>query len=239
MKFFLKPNFRREILIKGIFNKVLPYFFSNYIKFVYATNKWTQINPDITKNFWIEKKPFIWMHWHGQSLMLPNSWSHSKQVLNALVSRHGDGELIANTLNNLNINLIRGAGNPDKLGLKEKGGTAALRTMARVLKNGESVSFTADQPPGPGRVAGKGSIILAKISGCPIIPVAACTSKKYEFNNWDKFTVNYPFGRGVIIWGNPIYIKRNASEDDIEKSRVLLEDSLNKITIEAKEFIKR
>ena len=60
---------------------------------------------------------------------------------------------------------------------------------------------------------------VPKISGCPKIPVAACTSKKYEFNNWDKFTVNYPFGRGVIIWGNPIYIKRNASEDDIEKSR--------------------
>ena len=55
----------------------------------------------------------------------------------------------------------------------------------------------------------------------------------------DKFTINYPFGRGVIIWGNPIYVEKNASEVDIEKSRTLLEDSLNEITIEAKEFIKR
>ena len=38
------------------------------------------------------------MHWHGQSLMLPNNWAHNSQKLNALVSLHGDGELIAHCL---------------------------------------------------------------------------------------------------------------------------------------------
>ena len=114
-------------MIKNILKKLLPFLFSKYIKFVYQTNKWTRVNDSKVKELWSENKTFIWMHWHGQSLMLPNSWSHSSQKLNALVSRHGDGELIAKTLNNLGINLIRGAGNPDKLGLKEKGGTVAIR----------------------------------------------------------------------------------------------------------------
>ena len=224
-------------MIKNILKKLLPFLFSKYIKFVYQTNKWTRVNDSKVKELWSENKTFIWMHWHGQSLMLPNNWSHNSQKLNALVSRHGDGELIAKTLNNLGINLIRGAGNPDKLGLKEKGGTLALRAMLKVLKSGQSVCFTADQPPGPGKIAGKGSIILAKLSGCPIIPVAATTSRRFEFDSWDNFTLNYPFGRGSLVFGDPIYVDKNSSEEEIENKRLSLQENLNMVTTQAKELV--
>ena len=224
-------------MIKNILKKLLPFIFSKYIKFVYHTNKWAIVNDVKVKELWSENKTFIWMHWHGQSLMLPNNWSHNSQKLNALVSLHGDGELIAQTLNNLGINLIRGAGNPDKLGLKEKGGTAALRAMLKVLKNGQSVAFTAAQPPGPGRIAGKGSIVLAKLSGCPIIPVAATTSRRFEFDSWDNFTLNYPFGTGSLVFGDPIYVDKNSSEEEIENKRLLLQESLNMVTTQAKELV--
>ena len=224
-------------MIKNILKKLLPFIFSKYVRFVYLTNKWTRVNDSKVKEFWSENKTFIWMHWHGQSLMLPNSWSHNSQKLNALVSRHGDGELIAKTLNNLGINLIRGAGNPDKLGIKEKGGTLAVRAMLKVLKSGQSVSFTADQPPGPGKIAGKGSIILAKLSGCPIIPVAATTSRRFEFDSWDNFTLNYPFGSGSLVFGDPIYVDKNSSEEDIENKRLLLQESLNIVTTKAQELV--
>ncbi|MED5484656.1 MAG: lysophospholipid acyltransferase family protein [Pseudomonadota bacterium] len=224
-------------MIKNILKKLLPFIFSKYIKFVYKTNKWTRLNDGKVKELWSENKTFIWIHWHGQSLMLPNHWSHSSQKLNALVSRHGDGDLIAKTLDNLGIELIRGAGNPDKLGLKEKGGTVALRAMLKVLRNEQSVAFTADQPPGPGKIAGKGSIILAKLSGCPIIPVAATTSKRFEFDNWDNFTLNYPFGSGSIVFGDPIYVDKNSTDQDIENKRLILQESLNAITTKAKELL--
>ena len=80
-------------MIKNILKKLLPFIFSKYIKFVYHTNKWTIVNDVKVKELWSENKTFIWMHWHGQSLMLPNNWSHNSQKLNALVSLHGDGEL--------------------------------------------------------------------------------------------------------------------------------------------------
>jgi len=226
-------------LNKHILYKVLPYFLSNYIKFVHATNSWTHLNTNKVKKFWDEKRPFIWIHWHGQSLMLPNSWNYQEQKLYALVSLHGDGEIIANTLSNLGLNLVRGAGNPDKLGLKEKGGTAALRSMIKILKNGDSVAFTADQPPGPGKIAGNGSIVLSKISGSPIIPVAASTSRRYQFNNWDKFTINFPFGKGVVVWGDPIFVKKDSSDNDIDGYSDLLQDSLNKASKKAKEFLEQ
>ena len=70
--------------------------------------------------------------------MLPNSWNDQDQKLYALVSLHGDGEIIANTLSNLGLKLVRGAGNQNKLGLKEKGGTKALRSMIKILKKSKS-----------------------------------------------------------------------------------------------------
>ena len=224
-------------MIKNTLKKLLPLIFSKYIIFVHKTNKWTSVNDKKVKEFWSDNKTFIWIHWHGQSLMLPNHWPQRSQKLNALVSRHGDGELIAKTLGNLGIKLIRGAGNPDKLGVKEKGGTVALREMIKVLRNKQSVAFTADQPPGPGKIAGKGSIILAKLSGCPIIPVAATTSKRFEFDNWDNFTLNYPFGSGSIVFGDPIYVDKNSTDQDIENKRLILQESLNAITNKAKELL--
>lgn len=213
----------------------LSFIFFIYLKFVHLTNKWKHYNSDIPEDFWKKKKPFIWVHWHGQSLMLPSSWDYKKQDLFALVSRHGDGNFIGSVLSFFGIKLVRGAGNPKKLGIKEKGGAMALRSMLKVLKSGHSISLTADQPPGPGKISGLGVITLSKISGIPIIPVSATTSKRYEFNNWDNFTINLPFGKGTVVWGDPILVDPKSSKEEMEKKRQILEKNLLKIFKESKE----
>ena len=224
--FYLKLNFRRILLSKIKFFHPISFIFFIFLKFVRLTNKWEYYNYDIPKDYWNKKKPFIWVHWHGQSLMLPDSWDYKRQDLFALVSRHGDGNFIGSVLSHFGIKLVRGAGNPKKLGVKEKGGAMALRSMLRVLKSGHSVCLTADQPPGPGKISGFGVITLARISGVPIIPVAASTSRRYELSNWDKFSINLPFGRGSVVWGEPIFIDSSASKREIEEKRQLLEKKL-------------
>ena len=144
--------------------KILSLIFYIYLKFVSYTIRWNLNHYDIPESYWKRKKPFIWVHWHGQSLMLPGKWDHNKQKLFALVSRHGDGNFIASLLSKYKIQLIRGAGNPKKLGIKEKGGAMALRSMIKTLKSGSSVALTADQPPGPGKICGLGVISLAIMS---------------------------------------------------------------------------
>ena len=127
---------------KIIFLKPASYLFFIFLRFVHLTNKWKYYNDGVPKIFWKNKKPFIWVHWHGQSLMLPGLWNYKEQDLFALVSRHGDGNFISSVLSNFGIKLIRGAGNPKKLGIKEKGGAMALRSMLKVLKLNSSVSLT-------------------------------------------------------------------------------------------------
>ena len=49
--------------------------------------------------------------------------------------------------------------------------------------------------------------------------------------------VPYPFGRGLFLWGQPIWVSREASEADLERVRVELQDALNRLTTQADEEV--
>ena len=51
--------------------------------------------------------------------------------------------------------------------------------------------------------------------------------------SWDRFLLPYPFGRGLFLWGQPIWVPPAATEADLESKRVELEEALNRITAEA------
>jgi lysophospholipid acyltransferase (LPLAT)-like uncharacterized protein len=69
----------------------------------------TTLEPaDLHAKFAIHQ-PFILAMWHGQFMMLPGLTGTDFKVC-AVVSRHGDGEIIAATLRQFGIELIRGAG---------------------------------------------------------------------------------------------------------------------------------
>ena len=76
--------------------------------------------------------------------------------------------------------------------------------MVRTLQDGCNVALTADVPK-RSRVAGLGIIMLARESGRPIMPFAMATSRFIRLKNWDRTTINLPFGRGALVGdqGNP------------------------------------
>jgi lysophospholipid acyltransferase (LPLAT)-like uncharacterized protein len=49
-------------------------------------------------------------------------------------------------------------------------------------------------------------------------------------NSWDRFVIPLPFTRGVIIWGDPISVARNAGADEVEAARLQIEASLTAVT---------
>ncbi len=57
--------------------------------------------------------------------------------------------------------------------------------------------------------------------------------KKKLFASWDRFIMPYPFSRGTFLMGPPIWIPPDASADDLERLRRTLEETLNRLTIEA------
>ena len=81
----------------------------------------------------------------------------------------------------------------------EKGGAQALIALKKVLDAGSNVCMIADIPHGTPRQAGMGIVMLARISGRPVVPIAMATSRRKVLEKtWDKTTINLPFGRGGI-----------------------------------------
>jgi 3-deoxy-D-manno-octulosonic-acid transferase len=199
---------------------------SGLVKTVKATSRTIHEPPDLIPRL-RSQAPFIMAMWHGQFLMLADLNTREFNVA-AVVSRHGDGDVVTGVLKKFGITAIRGAGaGPRK---RDRGGVYALRASVRALREGSIVAMTADVPVGTPRVAGTGIVMLARLSGRPIIPVAAATSRFLVLNSWSKATVNLPFSTLAMVAGEPLFVAGDADEDAIEIARQKVEISLNHVT---------
>lgn len=177
--------------------------------------------------------PCIIATWHGQFMMTCQLHPGDIKV-SAMVARHGDAELIAEAMKHFNTDLIRGAGAGSRK--KDRGGASALRAAVKALQDQSSLVMTADIPPGPARIAGAGIITIARMSGCPIVPVASATSRFKSFDTWSRLTVNLPYSNLAFVGGEPIHVPRDADEATLEAMRKKLEASLNAATARAYEL---
>jgi len=142
-----------------------------------------------------------------------------------LISRHRDGEFNAIAVERLGIGTIRGSGDHGSA-FHRKGGVGAFKEMVRALDEGYNVAVTADVPK-RARVAGLGVIMLARESGRPIMPFAMVTSRFIRLNNWDRTTINLPFGRGALVGIKEIHVPPDADAATMERLRQEVEDTLN------------
>lgn len=186
--------------------------------------------------------PFICALWHGQHVMAPFLRPRGLRVT-ALFSRSADAEINARVAEALGFETVRGSGGRGARGRKRrraeqsKGGARALIRMKRVLDGGGSVGMIADIAHGKPREAGLGIILLAKISGRPILPLAYASSRyRVVEKSWDKTTIPLPFGRAAALAAEPVFVPADADEATLEAKRVELTDKLNAITTRAYEL---
>jgi lysophospholipid acyltransferase (LPLAT)-like uncharacterized protein len=203
---------------------------AEFLRLVWLTNKFSFDPPDVYEI--VEPmQPVIFAFWHGQHFMtafIKTKETHRGKVL---ISRHRDGEFNAIAAERLGIGTIRGSGDHGSA-FHRKGGVGAFREMVRALEEEYNVALTADVPK-RSRVAGLGIIMLARESGRPILPFAMATSRFRRLNNWDRTTINLPFGRGALVGGEIIVVPPDADAETMEKLRAQLEATLNDATARA------
>lgn len=115
-----------------------------------------------------EGRNIILAFWHAQQLMIPIGYRGTGS--HVLISRHGDGEIIARIIARFGHEAVRGS--------STRGGAGALRALIKLGRSGRDVVVTPDGPKGPRHVAKLGVIHLAKATGLPIVPLAFACSKK-------------------------------------------------------------
>lgn len=197
-----------------------------YIRLVRRTNRFVVEPADLDAAI-AGQTPLIVAMWHGQHFMISFAWPRSIARMAALISRHGDGGVNAAALRRLGVAPIRGSGASARA-RRRKGGASAMREMLRALSSGTSVAITADVPK-RARVAGSGIVLLARLSGRPIAPTAVVTSRRFDFESWDRASLGKPFGRGAIVVGDLIHVARDADEQAMEVARKAVEAGLDAV----------
>ncbi|MFO1189484.1 MAG: lysophospholipid acyltransferase family protein [Alphaproteobacteria bacterium] len=203
---------------------VLGWMFAQYIRFVHATSRWTEVGGDVPRRFWAEKRPYIGCFWHGRMMLMPYCRGPGLDF-KMLISRHRDGRLISRTVSHFGIGTIEGS--------SSRGGAAAVRAMVRAIRDGELVGVTPDGPRGPRMRVGPGLIVVARITGTPILPASYSVRRRKVLASWDRFIVALPFNRGTFRWGTPITVAADADDAEMERARLAVEEQLNRLSHEA------
>jgi lysophospholipid acyltransferase (LPLAT)-like uncharacterized protein len=105
--------------------------------------------------------------------------------------------------------------------------------MARCLENGIEVAFTMDGPRGPAYVAKPGAVTLARHTGQAILPFHITASSYIEVPSWDRLQIPLPFARAATFIGEPIYVGRDATSEEVAAKQVAVQDGLDGLVREA------
>ncbi|WP_084698313.1 lysophospholipid acyltransferase family protein [Muricoccus aerilatus] len=190
-----------------------------YVAFAFRTTRWTLAADAATEALrgGLAEGPVILAFWHERITLGPGLWVTMRGRIPALapkhpqvlVSRHRDGVFIGGVVARFGLETIHGSS--DKGG-SSKGGSAALRTMLRVLRGRGVVAITPDGPRGPRRVAATGVGQLAALSGAPVFTYGAATTRCIRLRSWDKAVFPLPFGRGLMVLMAPFTVPPEAAE---------------------------
>jgi lysophospholipid acyltransferase (LPLAT)-like uncharacterized protein len=146
-----------------------------------------------------------------------------------LISPSVDGELGADIVRRLGGYIIRGSSTHT--------GARALRDYYQSLTQEQvSPALTPDGPKGPRFKFKPGAILLAQMSGRPILPMAYAASRAWLIK-WDKFVIPYPFSRIVIVIGEPRYVPRVLDARGIESLQLEMEGVLKNCFHRARELL--
>ncbi len=216
----------RNVLRSSWVQRAVGFLAAEFLRLVWLTNKFS-IDPPDAYEVLEPQMPVILAFWHGQHFMMPFVKRKKSYRAKVLISRHRDGEFNAIAAERLGIGTIRGSGDHGSA-FHRKGGVGAFKEMVRALAENYNVASTADVPK-RSRVVGLGIIMLARESGRSILPLAMATSRFIRLNNWDRSTINLPFGRGALVGGDIITVPPDADAQTMEKLRAQLEAALNEV----------
>ncbi len=171
---------------------------------------------------------FIPVYWHQHQVFCVKHLLEQRAAglkLGFLISPSVDGEIGAMLVRSLGGEVIRGSSSYT--------GARALRDYYQALaRDGVSPAITPDGPRGPPWKFKPGAVLLAQLSGRPMIPLSYAASHAWRIK-WDRFVIPMPLSRIVIAVGEPVYVPKGLSASGLERLQLHMEERLRALFADA------
>jgi lysophospholipid acyltransferase (LPLAT)-like uncharacterized protein len=165
--------------------------------------------------------------WHGR--ILPATYYFRRRGIVVITSENFDGEWIARIIEHFGYGTARGS--------TSRGALKAMLQLVRDMEQGKPAGFTLDGPRGPARVAQPGAIWLARTTGNPVLPFHLEASRHWTMRSWDQTQIPKPFTTVALAIGEPIEVKPDASDAEVEGARLVLEARLRALEQRSRELL--
>ena len=203
----------KTLLRHPVTQALLASLLSLYLGFALRTTRW-RLDGGEHLGAMLAHPPAVVAFWHERLPLMPILWLRAQKLpegararVHILASSHRDGRFIGAVMRRFHVSVV--------LGSSTRGGARGLRNLLDILRRGELVVITPDGPRGPARQPAFGVAQLAALSGVPVLPCAAQTSRRWVLPSWDGMVVPKPFGRGVVVCGPLIDVPRAAWQDAV------------------------
>ncbi len=171
-------------------------------------------------SFWARKQPCIWAFWHR--VILPIAWFGRNRGIVVMNTTAFDGQWTRRVIERLGFGTAQGS--------SSRGGLRGLQVMAQRIREGLDCAFTIDGPRGPRYIAKVGPVLLARMTGAPIVVfhIGVNRGKTIE-KTWDHFLLPGLFARAVLIGGRPILVPLDADPEMIKVKHEEMQKELERV----------
>lgn len=163
-------------------------------------------------------RPFVFVLWHSR--VLPLLYHHRLEEIVLLISRHRDGEYLANLGERWGYRSVRGS--------TQRGGEVGLLGIVRALQGGAEVAITPDGPRGPAERVQAGAVAAAQHAGVPLLPIGARPSSAWWLGSWDRMCIPKPFAAIDVVYGAPIEVA--PGKDGLRRAMEAVGRALQEVT---------
>lgn len=182
----------------------LPYLIHFLIKFILFTCRKNRHFENGIKS----DEPMTFAIWHGDLALVVSSYVGYRggtERVNAVISSHGDGEIVSKLVSIVGARTIRGSSSSNSVRVLAQG--------IRALKKGEDVCIVPDGPRGPRFSVADGVGIFAQKTDTKVVAMGYKASRYWQLKSWDKQKIPKPFCTIDFYYSEPFGLNGLTKEE--------------------------
>jgi lysophospholipid acyltransferase (LPLAT)-like uncharacterized protein len=193
------------------------------VETLWRTARLRFVNLDRLTTLVREQGAVVPVFWHQHLLMCARFIADRRAELKTgfMISPSVDGQAPTMLAELYGAHVVRGSGS-------YTGMRAVRGVYTAIVKEGISPGITPDGPRGPRFKFKPGALLLAQMSGRPILPMSYAASRAWLIK-WDRFVIPMPGARIALAIGAPRYVPRVTDAASLERLQGEMERELKSL----------